>query len=216
MNRRTIASTLAITMIIVLSVFALTACADTDPSIEMPVNGSQTDNNPDTGNDTDDITEPEENNDNSADETDTQNDPDEPEPEQTNVFAFRAGDFLIEMNRDITDVLNNLGEPSGIFERPSCAFDGMDIIYGYPDIEIFTYPVGDKNHVHTVNFINDSPRTTEGGIRMGASLQDVFDAYGTEYTYDTGMYTYTRGLTILQFYVENDIVWGITYGFIIE
>jgi len=30
------------------------------------------------------------------------------------------------------------------------------------------------------------------------------------------MYTFTRGLTTLEFYVEDDIVLGITYGFILE
>ena len=140
----------------------------------------------------------------------------EPAEQVLHDFTFKMGDVLIEMNQEITYVVERLGEPLGILERPSCAFDGMDIIYGYPDVEIFTYPIGNTNHVHTINFINDSPRTLEGGIRMGAPLQAVIDAYGEDFEYDTGMYTFQRGLTTLSFFIEDDIVWGITYGLIIE
>jgi len=202
-----------------IALLILSACGGngSQPDTDQPLSeqhpqetGNNQSNNDDAQNpDTDD-------NDESDTQETQQDESDTYEPQPPDTFFFQIGSTLIELDTDITLVLSALGEPLGIFERPSCAFDGMDIIYGYSDLEVFTYPVGDSNHVHTINFINDSPRTPEGGIRMGATLQDVLDAYGTEYTYDNGMYTYTRGMTILQFYVENDIVWGITYGLIIE
>jgi len=209
-----------ISTVFILAVFSLTACggdrAETVPDSREPesqgvgsgsADGAATDGGASDSTATVDSA--------ANDDNDTVAD-DEPEPGGVQDFVFKMGDVLIEMDQDISHVLGRLGEPSGIFERPSCAFDGMDIIYGYPDVEIYTYPVGNNNHIHTVNFINDSPRTLEGGIRMGVPLQSVLDAYGDDYEYDTGMYVFTRGLTTLSFFIEDGIVWGITYGFIIE
>jgi len=215
MNKRILTFILAA---IATALFTLTACggnggeSDTDQS---PPHSQPQESGNNQNDDTDD-TQNQNNNDDPDSQEPEQDEPDISEPQPPDAFFFQIAGTLIELDTDITYVLSALGEPLGVFERPSCAFDGMDIIYGYSDVEIFTYPKGDTNHVHTINFINDSPRTAEGGIRMGATLQEVLDAYGTGYEYDNGMYTFTRGSTTLQFYTENDIVWGITYGLIIE
>jgi len=201
-----------ILVISVTAVFSLTACGGNEPENFQPDFGNQ--QQPGAG--SADNNDPQNTGDDNG--SDSQNtDSDLTEMQLNDVFYFKVGNVLIEMDQDITYVLSSLGEPPrGSVERPSCAFDGMDIIYGYDGFDIYTYPKGDGNHVHTINFESDSPVTSEGGIYMGVNLQDVFDAYGTEYEYNNGMYTFTRGLTTLQFYAENDIVWGITYGFIIE
>jgi hypothetical protein len=139
------------------------------------------------------------------------------EPLEPPDFALKISGYLIEMNTDMTYVLAALGEPQrGVFEAPSCAFDGIDRIFGYSNMEIFTYPIGDSDFIHTISLIDDSILTTEGSIHLGSSLQDVIDAYGDGYERDSGMYKYTRGRTTLEFYIENGEVEGITYGFIIE
>jgi len=143
-------------------------------------------------------------------------DPEDEEPGAPPDFALKVGDFLIEMDQDVKLVLAALGEPLGEFEAPSCAFDGIDRIFGYSDIQIHTYPVGNSDNVHTISFLNDSVRTTEGGIRLGSGLQAVLDAYGDDYVLDSGMYTYTRGKTTLEFLVEDDTVVNVIYGLIIE
>ncbi|MDR2569374.1 MAG: hypothetical protein LBD23_03620 [Oscillospiraceae bacterium] len=137
-------------------------------------------------------------------------------PHILSVFSFKIMDFTIEMDQDIVYVIEALGEPRGIFEEPSCAFDGIDRIFGYSNIQIHTYPKDDHDHIHTISLRDDSIGTTEGGIRLGAKLQDVIDAYGDDYKYDAGMYTFTRGLTTLEFFIDDGEVKGITYGFIIE
>jgi len=191
----------------IASLFFLTACAGSGSASGQPPRQNDP---PQQANAGDDAQEPEDGN--GANPTET-----EPEPEQPAAFSFTMRNIVIEMDQDIADLIALLGEPAGVFERQSCAFDGMDIIYSYSDVEIYTYPKDGANRVHTINFTNDSPITTEGAIRMGqSSLQDVFDAYGTDYEYDMGMYTFTRGLTFLQFYVENDIVLDIAYGLIIS
>jgi len=142
--------------------------------------------------------------------------PEENEPPVLHDFAFKMNDVLIEMNQNINYVIDRLGEPLGVFEAPSCAFDGIDRIFSYPGVQLYTYPIGDDDFIHTIGFFDDSVRTTEGGIRLGSTLQAVLDAYGDDYEFDTGMYTFSRGLTKLEFLIEDGIVMGLSYGFTIE
>jgi len=132
------------------------------------------------------------------------------------VFFFKIGDTYVYLNENITDVIKLAGEPQGPFEMPSCAFDGMDRVFRYPGVDLYTYPVGDNDFVYNIAFFDDTVRTAEGGIRLGSSLQDVLDAYGDDYVLDSGMYTFTRGLTVLEFLVSDDTVIAITYRFLVE
>jgi len=131
------------------------------------------------------------------------------------VFVFR--DVAIEMNQNVTYVIDQLGEPTGEFEAPSCAFDGIDRVFAYGTaVQIYTYPLGGNDHIHTVAFFDDTVRTTEGRIRLYDTVQAVIDAYGDDYEYDTGMYTFTRGRTVLEFLTADGIVIGISYRYLID
>jgi len=132
------------------------------------------------------------------------------------VFSFKMGDIFIEMDEDISKIITGLGEPLGILEAPSCAFDGTDRIFSYPGIQIYTYPKNGADHIHTIGFFDDSVVTAEGKIRLGSNIQSVFDAYGNDYRYETGMYTFTRGKTVLEFLVSDDIIIGITYRYLLD
>jgi len=193
-------------ILLILALFILTACGNGQP---------EPDSGPDPGQENDPVS----NTPSTADTTPVDPNPpptDEDEPAGIPDFALKAGDFLIEMDQNITGVLSALGEPQGIFVAPSCAFDGEDRIFQYSNIQIHTYPKGDDDYVHTISLRDDTIRTTEGRIYLGSSLQDMLDAYGDEYEYDNDMYKYTRGLTTLEFFIEDDIVIGITYGLIIQ
>jgi hypothetical protein len=131
-------------------------------------------------------------------------------------FALEVNGFLIEMDQDMSYVLDALGEPLGEFVAPSCAFDGEDRIFQYPSIQIHTYPVGDFDRVHTISLRDDNIRTSEGGIRLGASFEDVIAAYGDDYVQDFNIHRFTRGRTKLEFYIHDGVVLGITFGLIIE
>jgi len=137
------------------------------------------------------------------------------EPQQYPIhgFALMYRGVPIQMNQDMDYLLPQLGEPSGVFEAPSCAFDGIDRIFGFPGVQIHTYPDGDLDRVHTVNFMSDSI-TTNNGIRLGSSWADVVAAYGNDYEQDITMFTYTLGQTTLSFFVEGDTVTGIIFGLI--
>jgi len=130
-------------------------------------------------------------------------------------FALIYKEFRIEMNQNINEIINALGEPLGIFEAPSCAFDGIDRIFSYPGLQIHTYPAGDSDFIHTMSLRDDSTGTIEG-IYLGDSLLLMLRAYGDDYELEFGMYTFTRGLTTLSFLVEDEVIESITYGFLID
>ena len=192
-------------LFIILVTLSLAACGNGDgPGVETPMEQEPADNVP---------------GDNEPSSPVGENEPDasvEDEPVVADAFFFKMGDFIVEMDQEIDYVINNVGDPLGRFEQQSCAFDGIDIIFSYPGIQIYTYPAGAGNYIHTIGFFDDSVRTAEGGIRLGARIQNVFDVYGDDYSFETGMYRFTRGLTVLEFLVEDDIVIGITYRLLLD
>ncbi|MCL2378220.1 MAG: hypothetical protein FWC77_03745 [Defluviitaleaceae bacterium] len=141
--------------------------------------------------------------------------PEHPHNSPLRGFALVYNDVTIQMDDDISYLLPMLGEPLGIFEAPSCAFDGIDRIFGFRGIQIHTYPDGDLDRVHTISFINDSI-TTMAGITLGHSRSDVLAAYGNDYEQDTGMFVFTDNGTTLSFFIEDDEVAGIIYGLIMD
>ena len=140
-----------------------------------------------------------------------QDEPGIPAPEGF-VFPFQG--ITIHMDQDMAEILEQLGEPLGVFEAPSCAFDGIDRIFSFPGIQIHTYPDGDLDFVHTISLRDDSV-TTMNGIYLGSSFDDVIAAYGSDYTQEFGMFTFTIGQTTLSFFIEDDMVIGILYELIL-
>jgi len=130
-------------------------------------------------------------------------------------FAFVTGDIIINMDDYMGDVLEALGEPFGVFEAPSCAFDGIDRIFQFAAVQIHTYPVDDRDYVHTI-MVRDDSVSTAGGIFLGSSFNDLISAYGSDYEHEANMFVYTRSGTTLSFLVENDMVVSILYGLIMD
>ena len=195
-------------LIITLFAITLSAACGSEPQQDQDVYTppSEVQNTP-AQNDPAHTSPPDTNNDNGT----GSNDPTEPEP-----FFVVLNNTRINMDDNISIVIAQLGEPLGVFEAPSCAFDGIDRIFSYSGVQLYTYPSGDDDFIHTVAFFDDNTRTAEGGIRLGSSLQAVLDAYGNDFRLESGMYTFKRGDTLLEFLVENDVVIGITYRLDIE
>jgi len=136
-----------------------------------------------------------------------------PETPAPQGFTFTTQGVTIHMDQNMEEVLDQLGEPLGIFEAPSCAFDGIDRIFSFPGVQIHTYPLDDLDFVHTISIRDDSV-TTANGIYLGSSWNDVLAAYGSEYDQDFGMFRFTIGQTTLSFFIEDDMVTGILYELI--
>lgn len=130
-------------------------------------------------------------------------------------YSFLYKGVKIPMNVDAAPIIEAIEESASYFEAPSCAFQGLDKIYTYSSFEVSTYPNNEKDYISSVYFLDDSV-TTEKGIYIGASLDEVLAAYGEGYTENSGEYTYTLGESKLSFLMEEDAVTAITYSAIVE
>lgn len=122
-----------------------------------------------------------------------------------------AKDIELFMHKEATSVLNVLGEPLTYLEAPSCAFQGTDRIYGFGSYEITTYEKDGKEYIYDIYFLDDSV-TTDEGIYIGCSKNDMEAAYGTEYQETSGSYIYTKDDMTLQFITEQDTIIAIRYN----
>lgn len=147
---------------------------------------------------------------------DDADEPGEPDTSSSNAsFYFELDGYVINMGQNMDDVFVAVGDPLGYFVTPSCAFEGNDIVFAYPGVEIFTFPLDDYNLVHTISLRDDSVRTPEG-LYIGIDFTRVLDILGDDYSHDSGMFTFSRGLTTLEFRVVDGTVMGITYGLILD
>lgn len=140
-------------------------------------------------------------------ETDDKEDVSVKEP---NGFSFKQNDVSIYMNTDVIPAIDALGEYQHYFEAESCAFKGLDKFYTYPGFEITTYPLDGKDYISALNLMDDTVSTPEG-IYLGATVDDMIAAYGSDYVESSGSYTYIKDDSKLQFIVMDDEIISITY-----
>lgn len=92
-------------------------------------------------------------------------------------YYFQKGDVKIHMNEASDPILEKLGKYKSSYEAPSCAFDGMDVVYTYPGFDLMTFVDKGKGKVSGVVLRDDTVETVEG-ISIGSSAADVEKAYG--------------------------------------
>ncbi len=138
-------------------------------------------------------------------ETDAETEETETEPEYDGSFS--AGDLYayyggtsITVNQDAS----TLPEASSVDSSPSCYYEGDDKIFHYGDMDVYTYPMGDKDYVLEIT-MNSSGVSTAKGLTVGMSIDDAKAMYGegsdggstyTWYDGDTYMYVTLSGSTI--------------------
>lgn len=125
-------------------------------------------------------------------------------------FRVEIDGFPVHLGADVESVVSALGEPLGVFEAPSCAFDGTDIVFRFRGAQLHTVPRGPANYVHTILLLDDLLATAEG-VRVGSSLGDVLAAYGDGFALEFGAHTFRRGHTGISFLVEGGVVTAIIY-----
>lgn len=120
-------------------------------------------------------------------------------------FTFTSGSTVIEMNADASAVVDELGDADDYFESESCAFEGLDKVYTYPGFQLNTYPVDDKDYVLSVVFMDDTVSTDEG-ISIGSTKDDVTEAYGDPSSESSTQMVYEKGDTELTIGLDGDSV----------
>ena len=129
---------------------------------------------------------------------------------QPKSYTATVKNVKVKIDADATQILQSLGEWTTYGESPSCAFEGLDKIYGYGAFDILTYPSNGKDYVSGI-YLNDDSFATEEGIAVGADKEAVIKAYGEP---DSQSDTYLRyegeGMS-LTFLLKNNRVSSVQY-----
>ncbi|MBR1757688.1 MAG: hypothetical protein IJ744_03025 [Lachnospiraceae bacterium] len=124
-------------------------------------------------------------------------------------WYFLKGDVKIEIGAPAQPIIDALGEYQSSYEAPSCAFDGMDVVYTYPGFEVLTYVVDGEAKISGVVLRDDTVETVEG-ICIGSSKADVETAYGKLEEGATSLQV-TKGNCELLVILTDDVVSSIQY-----
>lgn len=130
--------------------------------------------------------------------------------ETKTAYAFKSGETVMSLNQEAAPVIKALGAYKKCFEQQSCAYQGMDKIYTYSGFELGTYPVKGKDCISSIYF-TDSTVSTQEGIKIGSTYDDMIKAYGDGYKEEYGVYRYTLGDSELSIYTTKKIVDAIEY-----
>ena len=91
------------------------------------------------------------------------------------TFTYNGCQFGVDMIAD--DVLTNLGSPKDQYTSESCAFGGEDTVYYYSSIQVSTNNEYGYERIYSI-YLEDDLVSTEEGICVGSTAEDVKSAYG--------------------------------------
>lgn len=103
-----------------------------------------------------------------------------------------------------------LGEAQGVYEAPSCAIVGMDIVYQYGSYEVTAVDDGTGEVLYSVYLLDPNLATPEG-LSLGDSTDTVRSLYGDNYEQQDSAWVYTAANTQLILVLNNDTVGSIEY-----
>ena len=126
------------------------------------------------------------------------------------AYVFNYQGTEIPVDADAAPIVEKLGEPSSYFESESCAAQGIGKLYTYGDFEFETYPDGDTDRILYVMLKSDAVSTQEG-ISLANSKEDVIATYGTPDQERTGAVNYLLGEMTLKFIFDGDDMISIEY-----
>lgn len=103
-----------------------------------------------------------------------------------------------------------LGQASSSYEVPSCAIEGMDVVYNYDSFEVTAFNDGTGEVIYSI-YLLDPNVTTPEGVALGDDVEAVVAAYGGDYEEDGTSYTYHAGGTNLVIIFQDSTVASIEY-----
>ena len=124
-------------------------------------------------------------------------------------FIFRYNGVNISMGDGLNEIIAAIGEPSGVFEAKSCAFNGIEKTLFYNGFELYTYPDGGTDRVLSINITGDVQ--TKEGLGIGMTFDQMAAIYGDGYINSSSVYLYTADGTELRVVVSSGTIVQITY-----
>lgn len=129
-------------------------------------------------------------------------------------LEFKVNNKTFLLDTDVIPLLEELGDGYKLSEAPSCVYEGMDKMFSYEEVEIYTYPLEGKDLIDEICFI-DSTYETNRGISVGDSKDDLIKAYGEDYTDEGGVLKYSMkkgdlNSPCIYFILDEDVITGIS------
>ena len=96
----------------------------------------------------------------------------------------------------VDEILTALGEDFTYYEAISCVYDGMDKTYDYGDVTVYTYPDGDTDQLMELYCTGGD--VSAQGITIGSTKDEVVNTFGTGYTEEGSVLSYSLKATEAQ------------------
>lgn len=133
------------------------------------------------------------------------------EPEEYFCFTYQG----VELIPGALFNASVLPEPESVYEVPSCAIEGMDVVYNYGAFEITVFDDGTNAVIYSIYMLDANTPTNEG-LYLGDGSDVVQTIYGGEYTEDGTEWSYRKGDTLLCMIFNNDCVVSIEFRMVTE
>ncbi len=130
-------------------------------------------------------------------------------------LIFWYNDAAIYFGADIGEVTALIGEPKHISNIPNPLNSEYDKkTYNYDHFSIETVPNEDGT-IYTVVGIQifDDAVSTQKGVRIGMTIEQAAEVYGSNAMMINDEYRYYIGQNYMYFYVQNGIIANIGYGY---
>lgn len=111
----------------------------------------------------------------------------------------------------IDDVVAKLGEPKGTFKAPSCAYQGMDVVYTYNGIQLTVNDIDGAKHVSVIMVLDDTVSTPDG-VKIGQAEEEMKSKLSGA-AGESGIYRIESGTTTLQIQTADSKVKSILYTY---
>ena len=151
-----------------------------------------------------------------TDSKDTQTDTENTDTETTSFeesdLEFVIAESRIKLGDNISDHEEILGELLHITDTKDAEGEIIGRLYSYEDFSIDTvYDTESGDEIIAAIEIFSDNIVTEKDIKIGDSIQKVYDVYGSDWMRCEDEYRYYIGNSYMYFYVQNDIVANIGY-----
>lgn len=131
------------------------------------------------------------------------------EPEEEVSFStFTIDGKEIELGGALD--LSILPEVNSVYEVPSCAIEGTDLVHSFTDYEITAYDDGTKQIIYSVYFLTPDIATTEG-LSLGDPFDKMISLYGENYEENGTACIYSCNGMTLNILIQNGTVISIEY-----
>ena len=126
------------------------------------------------------------------------------------LFTYNNYQFGVDMAAEA--VIEALGTPKDQYTSESCAFGGEDTVYYYSSIQISTNNEDGYERIYSI-YLEDDLVSTEKGICVGSTADDVKAAYGEpgDKSSDACL-VYEKDSMTLNFNLTDGVVTTILYN----